>query len=269
MRSGAIRSADMAPRLPAENELASTTSGAKVPRARRAGLGLALFAGTVLSAGSFGGAFDGVAAAAGPNPRPAEQVVTRSLPAESGVRSEAETVLAASPERIIALLSEPRNYIPLFPATSIQVVGALPAGKVIEVEMKKPWPVGTVRWTEDVVIQKDPDGHSFTVERTAHPGYFRRMIARWRITPAPGASAAEPRSLVTYEVAMELARWAPDWAVRRGNLAGIRDTMAQLRKLVDDTGAAAPKPAPAPEPAAAPHADPAHEAASQNAHGPS
>ena len=255
----------MAPRLHAENELVfSTTSGAPGPRARRTGLGLAIFAGMVLLGSTAG--------AAGPSPRAADQVVTRSLPAESGVRSEAETVITASPERIIALLSDPRNYIPLFPATSIQVVGALPAGKVIEVEMKKPWPVGTVRWTEDVVIQKDPDGHAFTVERTAHPGYFRRMIARWRITPAPGASAAEPRSLVTYEVAMELARWAPDWAVRRGNLAGIRDTMGQLRKLADDAAAPAPalKPVPAPEPpAAAPHADPAHEAASQNAHGPS
>lgn len=188
-------------------------------------------------------ALEGLAGAA-PSQPGQPPVVSRSLPTDSGVLSEGETVVDAPPAEVAALLSDPKNYVPIFPASSVQVVRSLPTSKVIAVEMKKPWPIGTVRWEEDVTIQEEPGSKSFQIERTAHPGYFRRMLARWRVTEAPGAPG---RSLVTYRVSMELSRWAPELFLKRGNLNGIVDTLTRLRKLVTEhAGAHAPAPAAAP-----------------------
>ena len=200
-------------------------------------------------------ALEGLAMAAPSQPGPS-QVVARSLPAQSGVLSEAETLIDAPPEQVAALLSDPKNYLPIFPANSVQVVDQLPMGKVIAVEMKKPWPVGTVRWVEDVVTRTEPDGQTFVVERTAHPGYFRRMTARWRVSQAPGAQG---KSLVTYQVAMELSRWAPEVFLKRGNIAGIVDTMNRLRKLVAERGLTPASSAPAPATAPAAIDSPKHK----------
>lgn len=188
-------------------------------------------------------ALEGLAVAA-PSQSGQPAVVSRSLPTDSGVLSEGETLVDAPPAEVAALLSDPKNYVPLFPASSVQVVRSLPSSKVIAVEMKKPWPIGTVRWEEDVTTQEEPGGKSYQIERTAHPGYFRRMLARWRVTEAPGAPG---RSLVTYRVAMELSRWAPELFLKRGNLNGIVDTLTRLRKLVaEHAGAQPPASAPAP-----------------------
>lgn len=156
-------------------------------------------------------------------------VTTRSLPAERGVRSEAETVLDAPAELVAALLGEPSNFVPLFPAERVEVLKASPERMTISVEMKKPFPIGTVRWVEDVVTYRENDGKDLVVERNAQAGYFRTMRAIWRITPHPDSLA---RCLVTYQVSMELQRWVPEWMLRKGNLSGMLDTMSRLRKLV-------------------------------------
>jgi Lon protease-like protein len=156
-------------------------------------------------------------------------VTTRSLPAERGVRSEAETVLDAPAEVVAALLGDPNNFVPLFPAERVEVLKAAPERVTISVEMKKPWPVGTVRWVEDVVTYRENDGKELVVERNAQAGYFRSMRAVWRITPHPDSLS---KCLVTYQVTMELARWVPEWMLRKGNLNGMLDTMSRLRKLV-------------------------------------
>lgn len=176
----------------------------------------------------------GAAAKAEPKPGAAPPVTARSLPASSGVRSEAQTVLAAPAEEVATLLADPRNFVPLFPAHAVDVLTSAADLQVVAVEMRKPWPVGTVKWVEDVEKRRDPDGKSFVVQRTAHPGYFKHMSARFHIAPDP--AAATERCIVTYEVAMELKRWAPEWALRRGNLNGILDTMARLRTLVAERG---------------------------------
>ena len=169
-------------------------------------------------------------------------VTTRSLPAERGVRSEAETVLDAPAELVAALLGEPSNFVPLFPAERIEVLKSSPERVTISVEMKKPFPIGTVRWIEDVVTYRENDGKDLIVERNAQAGYFRTMHATWRITPHPDSAA---RCLVIYQVSMELQRWVPEWMLRKGNLSGMLDTMGRLRKLVAErqqaeTHAAAP-----------------------------
>lgn len=169
-----------------------------------------------------------------PKPAAAPAVTARSLPAPSGVRSEAKTVLAAPAEEVATLLADPRNFVPLFPAHAVDVLTSAADLQVVAVEMRKPWPVGTVKWVEDVEKHRDADGKSFVVQRTAHPGYFKYMSARFHIAPDP--AAATERCIVTYEVAMELKRWAPEWALRRGNLNGILDTMARLRTLVAERG---------------------------------
>jgi ribosome-associated toxin RatA of RatAB toxin-antitoxin module len=156
-------------------------------------------------------------------------VTTRSLPAERGVRSEAETVLEAPAELVAALLGEPSNFVPLFPAERVEVISASPERMTISVEMKKPFPIGTVRWVEDVVTYRDNDGKDLVVERNAKAGYFRTMRAIWRITPHPDSLS---RCLVIYQVSMELQRWVPEWMLRKGNLNGMLDTMSRLRKLV-------------------------------------
>ena len=170
----------------------------------------------------------GAAAAEPATPKPT--VVTRTLPATRGVRSEAKTVIEASAEQVATLLGDPRNFVPLFPAHAVDVLESSADAQVIAVEMRKPWPVGTVKWVEDVVTHRDADSRSFVVQRSAHPGYFKHMSARWLVTPDP--TAETERCIVTYEVAMELKQWAPEWMLRRGNLNGILDTMARLRTLV-------------------------------------
>lgn len=160
-------------------------------------------------------------------------VTAHSLPATSGVRSTAQTTLPVSAERAADLVSDPRNFVPLFPAHAVDVLTSEADMQVVSVEMRKPWPVGTVKWVEDVVKHREPDGKTFVIERTAHPGYFKHMSARFHIAPDPAAAAQ--RCIVTYEVAMELNRWAPEWALRRGNLNGIVDTMARLRVLVAES----------------------------------
>ena len=167
-----------------------------------------------------------------PSPQQRAAVTARSLPATSGVRSEAQTTLPVPAERVAAVLADPRNFVPLFPAHAVDVLSTAADSQVVSVEMRKPWPVGTVKWVEDVVTHRAPDGRSFVVERTAHPGYFKHMSARFHVAPDPAAESA--RCIVTYEVAMELKRWVPEWALRRGNLNGIMDTMARLRMLVMD-----------------------------------
>jgi len=174
------------------------------------------------------------AAQAQPKPGAAPAVTARSLPATSGVRSEAQTVLAAPAEEVASLLADPRNFVPLFPAHAVDVLTSAADLQVVAVEMRKPWPVGTVKWVEDVEKRREADGKSFVVQRTAHPGYFKHMSARFHVAPDP--AAATERCIVTYEVAMELKRWAPEWALRRGNLNGILDTMSRLRTLVADRG---------------------------------
>lgn len=156
-------------------------------------------------------------------------VTTRSLPAERGVRSEAETVIDAPAELVATLLGEPNNFVPLFPAERVEVLKASPERVTVSVEMKKPFPIGTVRWVEDVVSYRENDGKDLVVERNAQAGYFRTMRAVWRITPHPDSAA---RCLVIYQVAMELQRWVPEWMLRKGNLSGMLDTMSRLRKLV-------------------------------------
>ena len=116
------------------------------------------------------------------------------------------------------------------PAHAVDVLSSTPDAQVIAVEMRNPWPVGTVKWVEEVESHREPDGKSFVVQRNAHPGYFKHMNARWHVAPDP--AAATERCIVTYEVSMELKRWAPEWMVRRGHINGMLDTMARLRTLV-------------------------------------
>lgn len=159
-------------------------------------------------------------------------VWTRVLSEKSGVASEAETIINAPAEQVAELVGDPHNFVPLFPAKRIEILESSPKSQVVSVEMQKPWPVGTVRWVEDVVVRKDPEGHLFEVERNAHTGgYFRRLHARWRITPA--RDAEKTRCMVTYHVSMELMRWVPEWMLRKGNLSGMLDTLARLRTLAE------------------------------------
>ena len=177
----------------------------------------------------------------------APAVTARSLPATSGVRSEAQTVLAAPAEEVATMLADPRNFVPLFPAHAVDVLTSAADLQVVAVEMRKPWPVGTVKWVEEVEKRRETDGKSFVVQRTAHPGYFKHMSARFHIAPDPAAESQ--RCIVTYEVAMELKRWAPEWALRRGNLNGIVDTMARLRMLVAESDKRPVSPMPGEPPA--------------------
>jgi ribosome-associated toxin RatA of RatAB toxin-antitoxin module len=165
-------------------------------------------------------------------------VKARVLPAKSGVRSTAETVLDASAETVASLLADPRNFVPLFPAHAVDVLSSAPDSQVIAVEMRQPWPVGTVKWVEDVVTRREADGHSFVVERNAHPGYFKHMNASWHVAPDP--TAETERCIVTYEVSMELKRWAPEWMLRRGNLNGMLATMSKLRTMVAEQAKSPP-----------------------------
>ncbi len=182
-----------------------------------------------------------------PSAQQKAMVTARSLPAASGVRSEAQITLPASAERVADLVADPRNFVPLFPAHAVDVLTAEADMQVVSVEMRKPWPVGTVKWVEDVVKHREPDGKTFVVQRTAHPGYFKHMSARFHIAPDPAAESQ--RCIVTYEVAMELKRWAPEWALRRGNLNGIVDTMARLRMLVAESDKRPVSPMPGEPPA--------------------
>ena len=85
-------------------------------------------------------------------------------------------------------------------------------------------------WVEEVVSLEDPQDHAFVVERTAQPGYFRRLVSRWRVEPL--ADSDHERCRVTYDVSLELTRWAPDWILRRNHLGGVKDTMERLRSLI-------------------------------------
>ena len=186
----------------------------------------------VLLVGTYGPTPTAARAEAPPAATKKPAVVTRTLPAASGVRSEARTVIDAPAEEVATLLRDPHNFVPLFPAHAVDVLESAPDSQVIAVEMRKPWPVGTVKWVEDVVSHREAGGKGFVVERSAHPGYFKHMSARWLVTPDPAAETE--RCIVTYEVAMELQRWAPEWMLRRGNLNGILDTMSRLRTLVSE-----------------------------------
>ena len=73
----------------------------------------------------------------------APAVTARSLPATSGVRSEAQTVLAAPAEEVATMLADPRNFVPLFPAHAVDVLTSAADLQVVAVEMRKPWPVGS------------------------------------------------------------------------------------------------------------------------------
>jgi len=157
-------------------------------------------------------------------------VIARSLPAATGVRTFAETILDAPAAKVAAMLAEPANFIPLFPAHSVEVLSAHADRRVVSIEMRKPWPVGSVKWVEEVVSLEDPQDHSFIVERTAHPGYFRRLVSRWRVEPL--LDSEHERCRVTYDVALELTRWAPDWILRRNHLGGVKETMQRLRSLI-------------------------------------
>ncbi len=156
-------------------------------------------------------------------------VVARSLPATTGVRTYAETVLDLPAAKVAALLAEPANFIPLFPAHSVEVISGHADRRVVSVEMRKPWPIGSVKWVEEVVSLEDPQDHAFVVERTAQPGYFRRLVSRWRVEPLQDSD--HERCRVTYDVSLELARWAPDWILRRNHLGGVKETMERLRSL--------------------------------------
>ena len=68
-------------------------------------------------------------------------VVARSLPATTGVRTYAETVLDLPAAKVAALLAEPANFIPLFPAHSVEVISGHADRRVVSVEMRKPWPI--------------------------------------------------------------------------------------------------------------------------------
>lgn len=161
---------------------------------------------------------------------PDKSVVARSLPSERGARAEVEAVIEAPAEQVATLVAEPANFVPLFPAERIEVLKSSPERQVVSVEMRKPWPVGTVRWVEEVTAYRDNDGKTYVVERNAQGGgYFRQMRAVWRIVPHPDS---EHRCVVTYQVLTDLSRWVPEWALKKGNLSGIVDTMGRLRKLV-------------------------------------
>lgn len=161
---------------------------------------------------------------------PPSAVVSRPLPSDHGARAEAEATIEAPAEQLAALISEPNNFVPLFPAERIEVLKSAPSRQLVSVEMRKPWPVGTVRWVEEVVTYRENDGRAFVVERTAQAGgFFKQMRAVWRIAPHPDS---ELRSVVTYQVLTEPARWAPEWMLKRGNLSGVVDTMGRLKKLV-------------------------------------
>ncbi len=157
-------------------------------------------------------------------------VIARSLPAAVGVHTVAETVLDAPAAKVAALLAEPANFIPLFPAHSVEVLSTHADRRVVSVEMRKPWPIGSVKWVEEVVSQEDPQDHAFIVERTAQPGYFRRLVSRWRVEPIADADHAKCK--VIYDVTLELARWAPEWILRRNHVGGIKETMERLRSLI-------------------------------------
>ena len=157
-------------------------------------------------------------------------VVARSLPATAGVRTFAETVLDAPAAKVAAVLAEAANFVPLFPAHSVEVLSSHGDRRVVSVEMRKPWPIGSVKWVEEVVSLEDPQDHAFVVERTAQPGYFRRLVSRWRVEPL--ADSDHERCRVTYDVSLELTRWAPDWILRRNHLGGVKDTMERLRSLI-------------------------------------
>jgi len=174
----------------------------------------------------------GADAAAKDDPKDKAGIITRSFPAKSGVSSEAEIVIDASAEKVANVLSDPKNFIPLLPAHSINVLKSSPEAQVVAIEMRKPWPIGTVKWIEDVVSFRDPDGKSYVVERNAQSGgFFKRLSARWRVMPHPDSESE--RCVVTYYVSMEPGQWAPEWMLRRGNLTGIVDTLARLRRFVD------------------------------------
>ena len=165
-------------------------------------------------------------------------VVARSLPATAGVRTVAETVIDVPADKVIAILSEPANFVPLFPAYSVEVVSGHADRRVVAVEMRKPWPIGSVKWVEEMVQRQDPQDHSFEIERTAQPGYFRRLVSRWRVEPIKDAE--QERCRVVYDVSLELARWAPEWILKRNHLGGVRETVERLRSMALKTPLPAP-----------------------------
>ena len=68
----------------------------------------------------------GADAAAKDDPKDKAGIITRSFPAKSGVSSEAEIVIDASAEKVANVLSDPKNFIPLLPAHSINFLKSSP-----------------------------------------------------------------------------------------------------------------------------------------------
>jgi hypothetical protein len=170
----------------------------------------------------------GVALAA-PSPARAQAVplVVLEPPAPSGVIAEAQIEVTASAERVARLVADPASFIELFPAVEVKVLGREGEAQVVSVRKQAPWPVSSVSWVETVVEHRE--GDTLVVERHARPGgYFHHLDAVWRVRPL-----GQGRAEVSYRVWVELTGWAPLWAVRRGHVAGVRETMQRLAHMID------------------------------------
>lgn len=156
-----------------------------------------------------------------------------AVPVSSGASAEVRGVIEAPAERIAALVADPASFIDLLPASSVHVVGKQGGTLLVEVERREPWPVGTIRWTETLQQRTEaaqpaqPTQPTQIVERQALPGgYFRRLLATWRVTPLqPG------RCAVSYKVWVDPVRWAPSWLLRRRNEQGMVATLERLQRL--------------------------------------
>lgn len=168
------------------------------------------------------------------------KVTAQSVALPDGIHTFAETVLEAPADKVAALLSSPTYFVPLFPAHRVDVIKEEGDKVLIAIEMRKPWPIGSVKWMENVVSFEDTSNHAFIVDRDALPGYFRRLRSRWRVEPL--SSATQPRCRVTYDVTVQLSRWVPEWILRRNHLGGVKETMERLRDLVQKEGLVEPMP---------------------------
>lgn len=154
----------------------------------------------------------------------------RTLPSPSGVTVEMTTVIEAPAERVASVVGDPAAFVELFPAAEARVVGTQGEAQLVAVLMREPWPAGDVRWTETVTRRRVGDGNTWVIEREAlQGGYFRHMRAVWELTPLPDDQG---RCRAVYRVSMTLNRWAPSWALRRGQESGIRRSVGRLRAMV-------------------------------------
>lgn len=155
-------------------------------------------------------------------------VTTVPLPAPSGVALEARTIIDAPPARVAQVAGDPAFFPELLSALEVRVVGSEGPAQLLSVLRREPWPVGDLRWVEVLSRRREGDG-TLVVERRAHPGpFFRRMEATWRLDPLPGDPG---RTAVTYQVAIDITRWAPLWMLRRSHRSAVLTTVERLRRI--------------------------------------